>query len=74
MSLKRLLLPLLLGLALVLGAFPSAEAMRPCAEALSRCSAGCSSQFGNTWLIGSVLVEGCVGGCNIGYFYCATSN
>lgn len=58
---------------LTLAALPTAEAQRPCAEALARCSGACYQQFGGGFF-GSIMTAGCVEGCNIGYLWCAASN
>lgn len=74
MTAKRLAIPVVLVLLLLLAAMPAAEAQRACADALSRCSSGCGDRFGGSWILGSALVAGCVEGCNIGYLWCAASN
>jgi hypothetical protein len=74
MTVKRACLSVVLVVLLLLAAFPAAEAQRPCAEALTRCAGGCNQRFGDSGFLSSVLVTGCVEGCNIGYFWCAASN
>jgi hypothetical protein len=73
MTVKRAFLSVLLVALLLLAALPAAEAQRPCAEALTRCSGACSQQFGGSWF-GSFMTQGCVEGCTIGYLWCASSN
>lgn len=74
MTVKRAFLSVLLLALLLLGALPAAEAQRPCAEAMTRCSGACNQRFGDSWLFGSFMTAGCVEGCTIGYLWCATSN
>jgi hypothetical protein len=74
MTVKRAFLSAMLVAILLLTALPVAEAQRPCAEALARCTAACNQRFGSTWLVGSIMVAGCNEGCSMGYFWCATSN
>jgi hypothetical protein len=73
MRVKRQILAVVLIAILMLAALPSAEAQRPCAEALSRCSTACVQQFSGGFF-GSVMTSGCVEGCHIGYLWCAASN
>ena len=73
MHVKRQLAALVLIALLMLAALPAAEAQRPCAEALTRCSAACNQQFGGGFF-GAIMTGGCVEGCNIGYLWCAASN
>jgi hypothetical protein len=73
MTVKRVFLSVMLLALLLLAALPAAEAQRPCADALTRCSGACGQRFGG-WLFGSVMVAGCTEGCNIGYVWCASSN
>lgn len=74
MTMKRVFLSVLLVALLLLSALPTAEAQRPCAEALTRCSGSCNQMFGGSWFFGSVMTQGCVEGCTIGYLWCASSN
>jgi hypothetical protein len=74
MTFKRAILSVMLIALLLLAALPAAEAQRPCADALTRCAAGCNQRFGDGGFFGSLMVAGCTDGCNIGYLWCAASN
>ena len=73
MKWQRVFLSVLLVALLLLAALPAAEAQRACADALTRCSGACDQRFGGG-LFGSFMGAGCTGGCNIGYFWCSSSN
>jgi hypothetical protein len=73
MKWQRVFLSVLLVALLLLAALPAAEAQRACADALTRCSSDCNQRFGGG-LFGSFMGAGCTGGCNIGYFWCSSSN